>query len=145
VNNSYIIMFKNGVSQTLAAQHFNFVQDAHKTTPLVGEESGVRHVYTGHFNGYAGRFSQEVIDQVRRMPEVDFVEKDQIVKAIDLDTQKSAPWVSLHRYDPIQFGVGITSSNCAMFTGSRSHQSQKEARLRFLQQVSVRRQWWRRH
>jgi len=101
LNNSYIIMFKDGVSQTLTAQHFNFVQDAHKTSPLLGEESGVRHIYAGHFNGYAGRFSQEVIDQVRRMPEVDFVEKDQIVKAIDVDTQKSAPWVSLHRSDPL--------------------------------------------
>lgn len=72
----------------------NFLLAAHSDDPLFGDDfAGVTHVYDGHITGYAGRFTQNVIEQIRRLPEVKFVEKDQIVRTQDI--QRSAPWVCL--------------------------------------------------
>jgi cerevisin len=70
----------------------NFLQSAHQADPLVAEDAlaGVQHLYEGHLNGYAGRFTEAVVEQIRYMPEVAYVEKDQIVRISDV--QKSAPW-----------------------------------------------------
>ena len=61
---------------------------------------GVKHIYDGHVKGYAGAFSDAVIDRIRQLPEVDYVEKDQIVRTLDIEpvitgykTQGNAPWV----------------------------------------------------
>lgn len=44
----------------------------------------VRHYYSsGHFHGYAGTFGEEVIEKIRERPEVDYVEKDQMVHVAD--------------------------------------------------------------
>ena len=59
------------------------------------EDSGLKHVWNSHIRGYAGAFTEDVIDLIRGQPEVDYVERDQIVHA--LETQHSAPWVS--RFD----------------------------------------------
>ncbi|KAG6872520.1 hypothetical protein C0995_009210, partial [Termitomyces sp. Mi166 len=82
---------KQGASQALIANHFNFLQAAHNADPLDEEESGLRHVYDSHkFYGYAGSFSDSVVQQLRAMPEVAYIEQDQIVRT--QETQKSAPW-----------------------------------------------------
>lgn len=79
--------------------HLNFLQSAHQSDSLLGDNvaSGLRHVYDTHIKGYAGQFTDGVLDQIRRMPEVDFIERDQIVHTADdveqLGTQRSAPWV----------------------------------------------------
>ena len=44
--------------------------------------AGLTHVYDGHILGYAGKFSKNVIDHIRMMPEVDYVEHDQVVRAL---------------------------------------------------------------
>ncbi|KAG6830435.1 hypothetical protein H0H92_000738 [Tricholoma furcatifolium] len=91
INNSYIIMLKPGVSQSLLENHFNFLDAIHSEDPLQGEESGIKHVYDAHdLAGYAGYFSDSVIGHLRMMPEVDYIEKDQIVRT--QETQKGAPW-----------------------------------------------------
>ncbi|KAF7319968.1 hypothetical protein MKEN_00780700 [Mycena kentingensis (nom. inval.)] len=69
---------------------------AHETHPLTDDAFAVAHVYE-HLGGYAGRFSAQVVDQLRALPEVDFVERDQIVRTQDevfevQETQKMAPW-----------------------------------------------------
>lgn len=93
VNNSYIIVLKDDVPESVKNTHMNFLLAAHGANPLVGDDgAGLTHVYEPHFNGYAGRFSSEVVDQLRRMPEVAYVERDQIVRTQDI--QKAAPWVS---------------------------------------------------
>ncbi|KAF5383498.1 hypothetical protein D9757_006134 [Collybiopsis confluens] len=97
VNNSYIVvMRKDFQSPVLLNNHLNFLQTKHIESPHVGENSGLRHVYEF---GYAGYFHDDVIDQVRALPEVDYVERDQIVRISDevLDqpdvvVQKGAPW-----------------------------------------------------
>jgi cerevisin len=94
VNNSYIVVLRDDLPQALIQNHLNFLQMAHASDSFLGDESaeGVRHFYDGHIKGYAGEFTENVIEQVRRMPEVDFVEKDQIVRTMNISTQKGSPW-----------------------------------------------------
>ena len=95
VNNSYIVMLKDDVPVSLMQNHINFLMAAHNADPLEGDDmAGISQIYEGHINGYAGRFTPNVLDQIRRMPEVAYVEKDQIVQTQEINTQKSAPWVS---------------------------------------------------
>ncbi|KAF9563017.1 hypothetical protein CPC08DRAFT_742016 [Agrocybe pediades] len=91
INNSYIVMLKDGLSTSVMQSHMNFLEGAHGSDPLVGDEfAGLQHVYDGPINGYAGRFTEAVVEQIRRMPEVAYVEKDQVVRTQDV--QKGAPW-----------------------------------------------------
>lgn len=92
LNDSYIVMFKEGVQPSVFASHFNFLEYANEANPLQGGEDGLAHVYDSHVaKGYAGKFSKSVVEMIRRQPEVDYVEHDQMVYA--LETQKGAPWV----------------------------------------------------
>ncbi|KAJ7286983.1 peptidase S8/S53 domain-containing protein [Mycena rebaudengoi] len=86
INNSYIVMLKKDTPTYVVQNHLNFLQLAHAT-----DDDGftIKHFYN-HVKGYAGHFSEKVVDQVRAMPEVDYVERDQIVRTQDV--QKSAPW-----------------------------------------------------
>ena len=93
INNSYIVILKDDLPSTVMETHMSFLQTTHSANPLMDDVSGVQQVYNGHVTGYAGRFTEQVVEQIRRMPEVAYVEKDQIVHT--QDTQKSAPWVSL--------------------------------------------------
>ncbi|PPQ80091.1 hypothetical protein CVT26_012148 [Gymnopilus dilepis] len=90
INNSYIVILRDDVPSVVVENHMNFLLAAHTADPLVGDESGISHVYDDHIKGYAGRFTDSVVEQIRRMPEVAYVEKDQIVKTQEI--QKSAPW-----------------------------------------------------
>ncbi|KII95541.1 hypothetical protein PLICRDRAFT_48489 [Plicaturopsis crispa FD-325 SS-3] len=92
INNSYIVMLKPDVAPSVMQNHFNFLQMAHESDPLVGDGSGLSQVYDGHLKGYAGKFTEGVLEQIRQMPEVDYIEKDQIVKTMEHDVQKGAPW-----------------------------------------------------
>ena len=99
INTSYIIMLKDDLPPSLMQNHINFLMAAHNADPLVGDElAGISQIYEGHINGYAGRFTTNVLDQIRRMPEVAYVEKDQIVRTQDVQTQRTAPWVSYSVY-----------------------------------------------
>ncbi|KAF8132084.1 peptidase S8/S53 domain-containing protein [Boletus edulis] len=98
INNSYIVVLKDDVSPSLMQNHLNFLHSVHQSDSLLGDNvaSGLRHVYDTHIKGYAGQFTDGVVDQLRRMPEVEFVERDQVVHTTDIDpefnTQKGAPW-----------------------------------------------------
>ena len=106
VDNSYIVMFKDDVSPQLRDNHLNFLFSASREDPLWGDESGLTHVYDGPVQGYAGKFTERVVDQIRAMPEVDFVERDQIVRTQNTTVQGDAPWVSRNWSG---FGVGLTN------------------------------------
>jgi cerevisin len=47
----------------------------HDADPLFADISGIQQVYDGHISVYAGRFTKGVIEQLRTMPEVDYIEK----------------------------------------------------------------------
>jgi cerevisin len=86
-------MLKQDLPSSLTQNHFNFLQMVHGADPLAADQSGIQHVYSGHINGYAGYFTDGVVEQLRSMPEVDYVERDQVVHTMEL--QKFAPWVGV--------------------------------------------------
>ncbi|KAJ7503148.1 peptidase S8/S53 domain-containing protein [Mycena galericulata] len=88
INNSYIVMLKPDTPAAVMQNHFNFLQTAHETDPLVDDSFMIKHVYKR--KGYAARLSDGAVNKLREMPEVDYIEQDQIVRI--QDTQKSAPW-----------------------------------------------------
>jgi cerevisin len=119
INNSYIIRFKDDVDMSVVGNHLNFVAQAHAADRLAGEDTGLRHVYDSTIKGYSGSFTSSVVEQIRSMPEVDYVERDQIVRT--QDTELGAPWglarishrapltlatLTKYLYDP-QGGAGV--------------------------------------
>ncbi|KAJ6575610.1 peptidase S8/S53 domain-containing protein [Mycena vulgaris] len=95
INNSYIVVFKKDASLVHLQNHFNFLQAVQEEHPLFDDDEGIQHIYDGVINGYAGRFSETVMHQLRSMPEVQYVEHDRVVQTIgtiDMATQKGAPW-----------------------------------------------------
>ena len=86
IPNSYMIVFKDHVSHSNAVVHHEWVQSLHlenehsktelrkrsqlpMSTDIFG---GLKHTYNiaGKFLGYAGHFDEDVIERVRRHPDV---------------------------------------------------------------------------
>lgn len=73
IPDSYFVVFKNGVR---ANDHSAWVHDLHKRDLTANGlwdsiTSGVKHVYDmGDFQGIAGRFRPEVLDEIRKNPDV---------------------------------------------------------------------------
>lgn len=86
VPNSYMVVFKDHVTQKAAKAHHSWVQDAHlgaasdrmelrKRSQSSMQETifeGLKHTYhiPGKLLGYSGHFDEDVIEQVRRHPDV---------------------------------------------------------------------------
>jgi len=90
VNNSYIVMLKRDLPLAALDNHYNFVHAAHAEDPHFDDDSGIHHIFDHQIKGYAGKFTDKVLQSIREMPEVDYVERDQIVKTQHIQT--SAPW-----------------------------------------------------
>jgi len=71
---------------------------------------GLKHTYNvaGNLMGYSGHFDEDVISEVRRHPDVAFVERDSIVRTMedDYETEKNAPWglARISHRDTLNFG-----------------------------------------
>lgn len=86
IPDSYIIVFKDHVSHSSAAAHHGWVMDLHQTSeasrsqkrkrsqiPLLDDAfEGLKHTYNivNGFMGYSGHFDEDVIDEIRRHPDV---------------------------------------------------------------------------
>ncbi|KAF1351133.1 alkaline serine protease Pen c2 [Delphinella strobiligena] len=125
ISDSYIVVFKDHVDQTLAAAHHGWVQDLHTNTLTSKMElrkrsqtpftdtlfEGMKHTYNiaGSLMGYSGHFDEDVIEQVRRHPDVAYVEKDQIMHTLSSDPslEKNAPWglARISHRDSLTFGT----------------------------------------
>jgi cerevisin len=86
VPDSYIIVFKNHVDDASAAAHHSWVQDLHVQSGNGRTElrkrsqfpwrndifGGLKHTFNvaGTLLGYSGHFDEEVIEQIRRHPDV---------------------------------------------------------------------------
>ncbi|KAK9447242.1 peptidase S8/S53 domain-containing protein [Limtongia smithiae] len=104
VPDSYIIVFKKHVDEASAATHHSWVRSVHDVAmkkrgvenPFLaaGLEHGLKHVYslTDAFKGYSGRFEASTIEQIRRHPDVLYVERDSMVFASEATIEKNAPW-----------------------------------------------------
>jgi cerevisin len=87
LKDSYIIVFKKHVTSASAQAHHSWVQELHQTTETkkLRKRSqftfkndvfeGLKHTYdiAGALLGYAGHFDEEVIEQVRRHPDVSYL------------------------------------------------------------------------
>ncbi|KAI9828210.1 MAG: hypothetical protein M1819_004597 [Sarea resinae] len=122
VPDSYIVVFKKHVSHESAASHHDWVQELHLSTektkselrkrsqlPLVTDAfQGLRHTYNiaGGLVGYSGHFDEDVIEQVRRHPDVDYIEKDSEVHTMGT-LEKNAPWglARISHRDSLSFGT----------------------------------------
>ena len=77
VENSYIVLLKDDLPANVKDDHMNFLLSALADDPFVGGDlAGINHIYDGHISGYSGRFTERLIEQIKTMPEVKFVEKD---------------------------------------------------------------------
>ena len=86
IPNSYMVVFKKDVTQAKASAHHEWVQELHLNNedtrselrkrsqiPLMPDVfEGLRHTYNiaGNLLGYSGHFDEDVIEQVRRHPDV---------------------------------------------------------------------------
>lgn len=95
VPNSYIVMFKDDIKTDSIDSHVELVKVVNGASPLHGTESGLKHVWNSDVaKGYSGTFSENVIEMIRRQPEVAYIELEQVVYAHEV--QKQAPWVSTY-------------------------------------------------
>ncbi|KAJ5183038.1 Subtilisin-like serine protease [Penicillium capsulatum] len=119
IPDSYIVVFKKHVDSSAATAHHSWVQDIHtsstgrmelKKRSLFGFDSdaylGMKHTFhiAGSLMGYAGHFHEDVIEQVRQHPDVDYIEKDSEVHMNDVE--KNAPWglARISHRDSLSFG-----------------------------------------
>ncbi|KAI1472383.1 serine protease 2 [Daldinia caldariorum] len=129
VPNSYIVKFKSHVTESSAANHHTWVQKIHGERederlelrkrgqiPLVGDVvdnfKGLKHTLKigSEFLGYSGHFDDSTIEEVRRHPDVEFIEKDSIVYALsdnEPDLEKNAPWglARISHREQLSFGT----------------------------------------
>lgn len=86
IPDSYMVVFKKHVSEGAAAAHHTWVQDIHLTSQNVRTElrkrsqmpllesvfEGLKHTYhiPGGLLGYAGHFDEDVLEQIRKHPDV---------------------------------------------------------------------------
>ncbi|KAF9939438.1 serine protease [Mortierella antarctica] len=95
VPDSYVVVFKSGVR---AADHSPWVHSLHKRDLSMNGiwdnfASGIKHVYNmDQFQGIAGRFRPDVLEEIRKNPDVDFIERDQILYSSEIKVQNRAPW-----------------------------------------------------
>ncbi|CUA67049.1 Subtilisin-like protease 8 [Rhizoctonia solani] len=96
IPNQYIVVLKPEATLDDLNSHAMAVQSHDETNPLT-DGSGLMHIFDGALKGVAGKFSDATLDKIRAMPEVEYVERDQVVYAIHEPaeshaTQKGAPW-----------------------------------------------------
>ncbi|WVR04631.1 hypothetical protein IAU60_001642 [Kwoniella sp. DSM 27419] len=128
IEDSYIVVFKRGVDATQIALHLSGIEQAHGADPVYSfasngeiDAGGVKHVYSpptpsAGYYGYAGKFSANTLHAIRSSPDVDYVERDQIMRtqeipqgvddwagsgedfpitefaSSDMSTERGAPW-----------------------------------------------------
>lgn len=134
IPDAYIIKFKKHVSGSSASDHHSWVQEIHSSReqervelrkkrsqfPIVDDVfNGLKHTYKvgEHFMGYSGHFDESVIEQIRRHPDVEAIERDSIVHTMSYveekkedcspETEKMAPWglARVSHRKPLSFGT----------------------------------------
>ena len=87
IPDSYIVVFKDGLSHSSASAHHDWVQDQHLQIETSKRDllkrsqlpfttfGGLKHTYNiaGGLLGYSGHFDESVIEQVRRHPDVSII------------------------------------------------------------------------
>lgn len=123
IPNSYIIKFKKHVTEASASDHHTWIQQIHDGREQERLElrkrgladdvfRGLKHTYkiSSGFLGYSGHFDDATIEEVRRHPDVEYIERDQIVHTMGSSepvTEKNAPWglARISHRDSLSFGT----------------------------------------
>ncbi|KEY68609.1 hypothetical protein S7711_05789 [Stachybotrys chartarum IBT 7711] len=137
IPDAYIIKFKDHVDAAAAEHHQNWIHTVHtegeeqrlelrkRSAASLSAEifSGLKHSFSigDDFKGYAGHFHESVIEQLRNHPDVEYIERDSIVKTMlpvdvqstvtedscDAETEKQAPWglARISHRDTLNFGT----------------------------------------
>ncbi|UKZ95738.1 Subtilisin-like proteinase Spm1 [Trichoderma asperellum] len=137
IPDNYIIKFKDHVDEAGADKHHNWIQSIHdegeqqrlelrKRSSIFGADEafdGLKHTFKiGDFKGYAGHFAEDIIEQVRNHPDVEYIERDTIVHTMlplntkdnviiqdscNPETEKQAPWglARISHRDTLGFGT----------------------------------------
>ena len=103
LNSTYIVMFRDDIPADAFQAHLSFLQFANDVHPLqpsgISEldedyvDSPIEHIYDSDIaRGYAGRFSESVLEMIRNRPEVEYVEQDRRIYGNGM--QSDPPWVS---------------------------------------------------
>jgi len=120
IDNHYMVVFKKHVDDVAANDHHSWVADMHSASvselkkrsqaPLMEEQeeeaktsgifdveslTGLKHTFniSGFLSGYSGSFDEAVLNEIRKHPDVAYVEKDSMVYALDEPvTENNAPW-----------------------------------------------------
>ncbi|KAL1920188.1 uncharacterized protein VTP21DRAFT_1334 [Calcarisporiella thermophila] len=96
IENRYIVVLKDTATTGQIDKHHRRVRRAlsregDELEGLLSAQGKVDHVFDSDgFNGYAGHFSKQVIEKIRKDPVVDFIERDSKIRV--LAVQKNAPW-----------------------------------------------------
>lgn len=108
IPNSYMVVFKEHVNEAAAQAHFTWAQDVHYESQAYKTElrkrsqasfqeelfSGLKHTFNiPGLLGYSGHFDDEVIEKVRRHPDVAYIELDSEVHTMESpEVEKNSPW-----------------------------------------------------
>ena len=93
IPDSYIVVFKDGLSHSSASAHHDWVQDQHLQVEKSKRDllkrsqmpftafAGLKHTYNiaGGLLGYSGHFDESVIEQVRRHPDVSRIPEPSLI------------------------------------------------------------------
>jgi len=99
IPDSYIVVFKKHVEKPQVKYHHSCIhtyvaeekRNLSKRGLLEDFISGIKHTFDfKNFQGYSGKFSNDILEKIRRSDEVAYVEKDQVVYATELE--RNAPW-----------------------------------------------------
>lgn len=102
VPDKYIITLKPEASESKVEAHLNWVSDVHRRSLGKRDTSGVEKKFNiSSWSAYSGEFDKATINEIKKSPEVAFVEPDYTVY-LDFETkelsdraltsQSSAPW-----------------------------------------------------
>ncbi|KAI8381070.1 serine protease 1 [Radiomyces spectabilis] len=99
IQDSYIVVLKNHLNERKVEEHASWIQTMLKKNDHNRAETwleprvlnNIEHVYdTPSIKGYAGKFDSHLLNLIRQSDDVDYVEKDSMVYANEL--QRDAPW-----------------------------------------------------
>ncbi|KFG79138.1 subtilisin-like protease [Metarhizium anisopliae] len=120
----HIVVLKQGLKDEHLDKHLDWVNEIHKGSlnsrdGANGQDKGVKHTYRSEsigFHGYSGRFSDEVLKQIKDHEHVDFVEEDKR-NTLEIDTREEVQGDKLPEPDKVDTppeSVGNQNKNNAV-------------------------------
>ncbi len=112
---AYMVVLKDGVSSADFFAHQGLISSAQlSANGFHGEDAeGIRHVYDleGHLQGYAGKFTDDVLDYIRAQPEVEYVEMDSRVSIEVMPQAEDKTWDVQYDADLGQAALSVMNTD----------------------------------